>query len=145
MASALPFSDDPWVPAVVGGVVSIPLTVGLYVQSGLGSEMSLNMLLVAGVVAGYLAARRSQRVDRASVLAGVLGGLPVYVFLFDAVLGLQSSFASAWSSHVLGLAVSVFAASAIVGVCAIAGFIGGAFGSWIADQLGRTRDATPTS
>ncbi|MEF8781550.1 MAG: DUF5518 domain-containing protein [Haloarculaceae archaeon] len=66
---------ETWRYGLVGGLVSIPLTGGLYWLSGAGNELSFNMVVLGGVLAGYLA---PPAVDStaAGIRAGVIGSLP---------------------------------------------------------------------
>ena len=70
------FVAETWQYALVGGVVSIPLSLGLYWYSGMGSDFSLNMIVVGGLLAGYLAKRNSVDAKPAGLRAGLIGALP---------------------------------------------------------------------
>lgn len=131
--------QDAWTYAIVGGLVGAPLVVAHNLYSGLGSEFSVNALLIGGLVAGFLAKRASADPDRAAAGAGVLGGLPALAWLLPAMLTSASSFAAAWSFPPAGpLLVVVFGATALL-VCVFAGLLGGLLGKWLASLVaGRT-------
>ncbi|MFC6977144.1 DUF5518 domain-containing protein [Halomicroarcula sp. GCM10025709] len=50
-----------WKYALIGGVATLPFTIGFYWQSRMGSEFSLNMVFWGGLLAGYLAARQRRK------------------------------------------------------------------------------------
>ncbi|MFC7193591.1 DUF5518 domain-containing protein [Halosimplex aquaticum] len=75
-----------WQYALVGGVVSMPLTLAAYWSSGASDHFSFNMVVVGGLIAGFLARRYSADVSAASVRAGVIGGLAGYVWIAPTIL-----------------------------------------------------------
>lgn len=81
-----------WTCALVGGVASLPLTLGLYWSSGAGNEFSLNAVVLGGLLAGYLATGRGADATVAGGRAGLIGGLPaVWVLAGDVVPALAAS------------------------------------------------------
>lgn len=74
-----------WKYALIGGLISLPFTIGLYWLSGMGSEFSLNIVFFGGILAGYLASTAATETVASSVgfRAGVVGGLPGLWLLVD--------------------------------------------------------------
>ncbi|WP_435127937.1 DUF5518 domain-containing protein [Halobaculum sp. D14] len=145
MPSVQPFIDrlpPVWRYAAVGGVVGAALTVAQNWQWWASSDFSADMVVVGGVVAGYLAKRSAADVnaDRAGFLAGLVAGVPGYVWLFPALLEAAASFAGG------GVALAVTAAFflpfsvAVLAITATAGLLGSMVGGWLAGKLGARRD-----
>lgn len=120
--------------ALVGGIASLPLTIGLYWQSGMGSELSLNMVFFGGVLAGYLASVGAAETDCSTVgfRAGVIGGLPglwLLVHLAEAAI--------AWSSPLwfrIGMVslVAVGFTALLLAFAGVVGLVGAKVGGWLA-------------
>lgn len=132
---------ETWKYALIGGIASLPLTIGLYWQSGMGSEFSLNMVFFGGVLAGYLASAPASETDCSSVgfRAGVIGGLPGLWLLVD-----LAEAAIAWSSPLLFriAAVSLLAigfTTLLLGFAGLVGLIGAKVGGWLATKTGMQR------
>lgn len=77
-----------WTYALVGGIASIPFTVGRCWLSGAGSRFSLNAVSFGGLLAGSLASAVATETDGSGVgfRAGVVDGPPGVWLLVD-VLG----------------------------------------------------------
>ncbi|WP_251343502.1 DUF5518 domain-containing protein [Haloplanus halophilus] len=136
----LPLSET-WTYALVGGGASIPLTVGAYWLSGMGSHFSLNMVAVGGLIAGYLAARsRSADATAAGVRAGLVGSIPAVAWALSesipAALGAAGPTPFTVGAVVLALGLGL--AAVVIGV--VAGLIGGKVGGWLAGKVGRRPD-----
>lgn len=126
-----------WRYALVGGVVSIPLTVALYWYTGMGNHFSLNMVTVGGFVAGYLAKRDAAAAKPAGTRAGLVGALPGLGWFF---LGVVER-GDALSSQVAVISV-VFVGVAVVCIGAVAGYLGGAVGGWAFGKLRQRSSAS---
>jgi len=132
--------------ALLGGVVSMPVTVVLYWSSGGGSEFVLDAVLLAGLLAGFLAARRGVDADAVGVRAGVVGGVPGVVWLLPKVLDLAAGLSGpTWFEAVgvalvvgttVGLIALVFAFSALLGL------VGARVGGWATRRAGLSKPAT---
>ncbi|QLG27110.1 DUF5518 domain-containing protein [Halorarum halophilum] len=122
----------------------MPLTVGQYWLSGMGSDFSTGMILFGGLIAGYLAERNSTGAVHAGIGAGVVGGVPGYVWILPALVEFGTSFATAWSSPVAGAILMGFAGVVVIGIAALPGFLGGIVGAWLARNVERRR-AVPGS
>lgn len=124
-----------WRYGLVGGLASLPFTVGAYWWSGGGGRMSLSFVAAAGLVAGFLAAGRVDDVGRAGLRAGVVGALPV---LWLAYRLLETTFAPmepAWFR-----AAGVFGAVVLAGLglflSGVVGSLCGKVGGWLAVEAG---------
>jgi hypothetical protein len=128
-----------WRYALVGGVVSMPLSLGLYWYTGMGNDFSLNMVVVGGLLAGYLAKRGSADAKSAGLRAGLVGALPGLVWIFPATVTTARSLAAAWSVPPAAAVLVVVFGGIVLGIGALAGLVGGAVGGWLAGKVGGTR------
>lgn len=130
-----------WKYALIGGLTSLPFTIGLYWLSGMGSEFSLNMVFFGGLFAGYLASTAAMETDASSVgfRAGAVGGLPGLWLLVDLLEA-----AIAWGSPLWFrvVAVSMLAAgftAVLLGFAGLVGLLGAKVGGWLAKKTGAQR------
>lgn len=131
-----------WKYALLGGLVSMPLVLIDYWLSGLGDTFPTTMVFFGGLLAGFLAQRDAVDGARAAMGAGVVGGLPGYVFILPAMVRTSQSFASAWSSPLAAAVLMVFMGLFIIGINALTGLIGGMVGGWLAKKIHSTRSAS---
>lgn len=133
--------QDVWTYALVGGLVAAPLVVAHNLLAGVPNEFSFNGVLVGGLVAGFLAARASVDVDRATAGAGVLGGVPALAWFLPELVGIPSTTDGVWWFTVVeaGFVLVVVGLTLVFGV--LAGVLGGFVGKWLASVVGR-RTAT---
>lgn len=129
-----------WQYALVGGVVSIPLTLAVFWGSPDTQTFSFNMVAVGGFVAGFLARRYGVDPVAASVRAGLVGGLPAYVWIAPQVVDTATNLAAAWNLPVAPLLVG-FSALVLLGMGAIAGVFGGVVGRWAGGWVGGASSA----
>lgn len=122
-----------WRYALIGGLGSIPLTLGLYWLSGMGNELSLNMVLVGGLVAGYLAKREDVDIGSVGLRAGVIGVLPGLWFLVDTAMA-AVGVAEPIQVQAIAIALMVGVSVVILLVGGIAGIIGAKIGAWLATK-----------
>jgi len=130
-----------WKYALIGGLTSLPFTIGLYWLSGMGSEFSLNVVFFGGLLAGYLASAAAMETNSSSVgfRAGVVGGLPGLWLLMDLLEA-----AIAWSSPLWfrALAASMLAVgftTVLLGFAGLVGLLGAKAGGWLARKTGAHR------
>lgn len=117
--------------AVLGGLFSIPLIVGSNWLFGIENHISTGTLVFGGLLAGYLARKNDVNALRAGVGAGVIGGLPVYIWILPQMI----QTATAWPSTVETVGMLVIVTLAVVGGSAFSGIIGGVVGGSIATKL----------
>ncbi|MFC6903893.1 DUF5518 domain-containing protein [Halalkalicoccus tibetensis] len=117
--------------AIIGGLVSIPLSLGHHWWSGMGNTFSTLPIFFGGLLAGYLAQKNTQKPATAGVGAGLIGGLPGYIFMLPSMV--QTVTASS-PGTVLVLA---FFIPVILAVAALPGWIGGLVGGWLAKKVER--------
>jgi hypothetical protein len=132
---------ETWKYALIGGIASIPPTIGLYWQSGMGSEFSLNTVFFGGLFAGYLASTAATETDGSSVgfRAGVVGGLPglwLLVDLLEAAITWGSPF---WFRVVAVSMLAVGFTIVLLGVAGLVGLLGAKVGGWLAKKTGTQR------
>lgn len=128
-----------WQYALVGGVISMPLTLAAYWQTGGGDEFSFNMVLVGGLVAGFLARRYGADPGDASIRAGVVGGLAGYVWIAPTMYESAASFSQAGGIGPVVVVLFVVFSAVVLGIAALVGLLGGAIGSWLGKHLGFRR------
>lgn len=122
----------------------MPLTLAAYWSSVASDSFSFNMVVVGGLVAGFLARRYSADVSAASLRAGLIGGLAGYVWIAPAIRTSAESFAEAWSFAPAETLLFVVFSAAVIGIPAVPGLVGGLVGSWICGKTGQQR-AVPAS
>lgn len=130
--------SETWTYALVGGVPSLLLALGLYWQSGAGDEMSLNTVLVGGALAGYLIRRhdRDANATAAGARAGAIGGLAGAVLLRDLFAFVGEAGGPAWFRAVGLVFVGGLFVTVCVAVSALAGGLAAKVGSWLAEKVG---------
>ena len=114
-------TETVWAPAVLAGLFSMPLTVG--VHWNWSRHASLPVFLV-GVVVGYYYRHRSKRGIRVGTRMGLIGALPVVWLypLFDALTTIELS-QPVWSVAVQAGPVVVFVL-VTTGISTLMGFTG---------------------
>ena len=120
-----------WKYGLLGGIVAMPLTIADYVLFW-SSDFPLTMVVVGGLVAGYLAAQHAGSAYRAGAVAGAVGSLPGLLLFLPTLYDTVTQWA------VDGILFPLVGASLVVafvlGVAAFAGCIGGGLGGWIASK-----------
>jgi hypothetical protein len=118
-----------------GIVTSLPFTAVGYWQTG--SEVSLAPVIFGGVVAGYLATRRTGECSGVGVRAGLIGGLPIVWMLFDILTATSGLAGPAWFvTRATLLTIGFIVVFAVVGfgLSALVGGGGAKVGSWLAEN-----------
>jgi hypothetical protein len=132
---------ETWKYALIGGLVSLPFTIGLYWQSGMENELSLNMVFFGGLLAGYLASAAATETNSSSVgfRAGVVGGLPglwLVAELLDAAIAWSSPL---WFRVVAVSMLAVGFTTVLLGFAGLVGLLGAKAGGWLAKKTGAYR------
>ncbi|MFA9516610.1 DUF5518 domain-containing protein [Halopenitus sp. H-Gu1] len=125
-----------WQCALIGGIISLPLTIGLYWLSGMGNELSLNMVFVGGLIAGFLAKTRVIDANGAAagLRAGIVGAAPGLWFLVDVFEAFTVVSGPLWfRSAALVLVIGTIAV-VLFGLGALVGFLGAKVGGWLAEK-----------
>jgi len=133
---------QPWAYGLIGGVVSLPFTAVSYWQTG--SELSLAPVVLGGLVAGYLATRKTGESDGVGLRTGVIGGLPIVWMLVDVLLGASELAGPSWfvtGATLLTILFLVALGVVGLGLSALVGGLGAKIGSWVAG----TRSGTVVS
>lgn len=131
-------TNDTWTYALLGGLASVPLTVSLYVLSGSGSEISLNAVVLGGVIAGYLVGSVSTDADPGpvGVRAGVVGGVPTVVWGLSEVAGSAAAVAGPVPFRVAAVGMVLLTITTVVlGFAGLCGYVGGKIGGWLAGRI----------
>jgi len=136
--------SDTWTYALLGGLASVPFTVLGYAETG--SELSLAPVFFGGILAGYLATRRTGTRAGVGARAGLVGGLPGLWLLSDLLAATSALGGPTWFVAA-GIALAVGAAAAValvvLGLSALCGAVGARIGGWLAGSGGRRRPAAP--
>ncbi|MFC7203297.1 DUF5518 domain-containing protein [Haloferax namakaokahaiae] len=130
--------SDTWTFALLGGVASIPFTTLSYIETG--SEMSLSAVLVAGLLAGYLAQRTTGTSDGVGIRVGLVGGLPVVLVIADILAAASGLGGPTWfvvAGYLGMVGVVLLVATLGFGLSALVGKIGAKIGSRLAGSGGR--------
>lgn len=125
-----------WKCALIGGIVSLPLTAGLYWLSGMGNELSFNMVFVGGLLAGFLAKTRITDADAvtAGLRAGLVGAAPVLWILTNVLEAATALSGPLWFRSVALVVVVGTIAVVLFGLSALAGLLGAKVGGWLAEM-----------
>ena len=130
-------ADDAWRYALVFGLASIPFTVGHYWQTG--NEIHPGPVVLAALLAGYLAGTRPDTSKRVGIRTGLVAALPALWFPVDVWVFYAGADSALW----FRLAASVVVALLIVlsfGIFAFIGIVGAKVGGWLAERTGRRED-----
>jgi len=124
-----------WIYGLIGGLVSLPFTVIGYWQTG--SELSLAPVVGGGLLAGYLARRRTGESRGVGIRAGLVGGLPVAWMLFDVLAATSGLAGPPW--FVVGGTLLTIGFVVVLGVfgfglAAVFGGGGAKLGNWLAGK-----------
>ncbi|MFC7029150.1 DUF5518 domain-containing protein [Halomicroarcula sp. GCM10025710] len=113
-----------------------PLTVGLYWLSGMGNELSLNMVFVGGLIAGFLAKTRVTDADGAAagLRAGIVGAVPGLWFLVGVFEAATVFSGPLWFRTAALFLVVGTVAVVLFGLGALVGFLGAKVGGWLAGR-----------
>jgi len=125
--------SETWRYALLSGLASIPFTAYGYWQTG--SELSLLPVFFGGILAGFLAQRKTGTSSGVGVRTGLVGGLPSIWLFVDLLAALSGLAGPAW--FVVSGLVLVIGAAAVVGMLAfsfsaVVGAVGARVGSWLA-------------
>ena len=127
--------------ALIGGLVSIPLTAGLYWQSGMGNELSISMVFFGGLLAGYLAQRQHTNEENVGFYAGLVGGLPVLWIAFNLFETAIGPIGPIWFRMVAVVMTILLVLVSLVLSGAI-GLVGSKVGRWLATKSSQHRTST---
>ena len=111
----------------------------------MGNYLSLNMILLGGILAGFLAKNGSVSARNAGISAGVIGGLPIVVWGLSTLIGIPDGSLIVWSAPILEAVFLIFVGFVILGMSALAGLIGGMIGGWLSKKLGTQKTPNVSS
>ena len=127
--------DSVWKYGLVGGLVSIPLTVALSSWTGSNLDQPATGILFGAMLAGYLAANALRRAANAGVLAGLVGGVPAGVWAIGWLLGFPDGPIVVWSNPLPEVAFLLLAAVALIAFSLGVGAVGGLLGGWLSKTI----------
>jgi hypothetical protein len=119
-----------WQYALLGGLGSVPFTLGGYLWSG--STVSFLPLLFGAILAGYLANRGAGTVHGVGLRTGLVGGVPVLVVAYADVVGV--ALGMNWPTWFLPVGLALLAGFVLGLGSALAAGVG-AVGARLGDML----------
>ncbi|WP_338742423.1 DUF5518 domain-containing protein [Haloplanus salilacus] len=122
-----------WKYALVGGVLALPFTALEAWRSP--EDMTLGMVVVGSVVAGYLVKRRGGKSTATGLRAGLVGGFPALWGLHELLWAVPTVPNPLWFRIVGGVMVLSVGGVMLVAL-AVFGSIAGRFGGWVAERRG---------
>ena len=133
--------DSTWKYGLVGGLVSIPLTIVSSTWTGSTLDQPPTGILVGAMLAGYLAANASRRAVNAGVLAGLVGGVPASGWAVGGLVGLPEGPIVVWSNPLSEVAFLLLVTAALIAFSMAIGAVGGFLGGWLSEKVrsGRTQ------
>ncbi|WP_254763388.1 DUF5518 domain-containing protein [Natrinema marinum] len=132
--------DEAWQYALLGGLASLPFTATSYWQTG--SKISLGAVFFGGILAGFLAKRKTGTSSDVGVRVGIIGGLPAVWLIVDLLAASGGLDGPLWFIAIGLIFLIGFAAVVTVfafGLAALIGTAGARVGGWLADFGSRRR------
>lgn len=126
--------SDNWRYALLGGVVSIAITLDRYWGGGAGDDIPAVAVFLGALVAGYLAAVSRADTDARTigVRTGAVGSLPALWLVTAAFVG---SFGTAGPMQIAwNVIATTVICGAVVGFASLFGIIGATLGDWLAEK-----------
>jgi hypothetical protein len=124
-----------WRYALICGLLALPSTTIGYLQTG--AELVLSPVLLGGLLAGYMAERRTGESRGVGIRVGLVGAIPVILVVFD-VLGATSALSRpSWfveTATVATIGFTVVTGVLGFGLAALIGEVGGRVGAWVAKK-----------
>lgn len=127
--------DSSWKYGLVGGLVSIPLTIISSTWVGTMLNQPATGILLGAMLAGYLAASASRQAANAGVLAGLVGGVPASVWAVGWLVGLPDGPIVVWSNPLSELLFLLLVTAALIAFSVGVGAVGGIFGGWFSKKI----------
>jgi hypothetical protein len=125
-----------WKCVLIGGGVALPCTAFSYWQTG--SEVSLGIVVLGGLLTGYLLTQSNTDTSRAGIQVGILGGLPILWAVFDTYIAAAGVTEPVWFKLAEGVLLIGFIIIGF-GIAALAGEVGVRIGTWLADSVTNRR------
>lgn len=122
-----------WTCALGGGLLALPFTALEAWRSP--ENISLGMVVLGSVLAGYLVKRRGGDSTPTGLRAALVGGVPVIWPLTELILSVPTIPNPPWFQAV-GVAFLLGAGAVMLAVVAGLGALAGRFGGWLAERRG---------
>ena len=127
--------DRVWKYALVGGLVSIPLTVTLSEWTGSTLDQPATGILFGAMLTGYLAANASRQAANAGILAGLVGGVPTSVWAVGWLLELPDGPILLWSNPLPEVVFLLLVTATLIAFAMVVGAVGGLLGGWLSKKV----------
>lgn len=141
MAEIPHLNKETWKYAIGGGLASVPFSIGFYWVAAMGDTFVTFPIVFAGILAGYLAQKNSRDPIPTGMVAGIVGSVPAYLWIFPQLIQTATGFADAWASPLGAAVVIVFSISLFILAPTLPGLMGGFFGGWLAKRTGTDQAA----
>ena len=122
-----------WTYALVGGLLALPFTALDAWRSP--ENITLGVVVVGSVLAGYLVKRRGGNSTATGLRAALIGGFPVLWALNDLLWAVPTIPNPPWF-QAMGVAMTVALGGVILALVALFGALAGRVGGWLAERLG---------
>mgnify|MGYP000282908399 CR=1 FL=1 len=124
---------ETWKYALVGGLLALPFTALEAWRSP--EDMTLGMIVLGSVLAGYLIKRRGGNSTATGSRAALIGGLPLLWALGELLWAVPNIPNPLWFQAV-GVGMALAFGAIMLAVVAVSGALAGRFGGWLAERRG---------
>ena len=124
---------ETWTYALVGGLLALPFTALDAWRSP--ENLTLGMIVVGSVLAGYLVKRRGGNSTATGLRAALIGGFPAIWPLSELIWAVPNVPNPLWFRAV-GVAMILGVGGFILAVVAVFGALAGRLGGWLAERRG---------
>ncbi|WP_233553846.1 DUF5518 domain-containing protein [Halococcus sp. IIIV-5B] len=127
--------DSSWKYGLIGGLVSIPLTIMSSTWAGSTLDQPGTGVLLGAMLAGYLAANASRRAANAGILAGLVGGVPAALWAVGWLVGLPEGPIVVWSNPLSEILFLLLVTATLIAFSVGVGAVGGLLGGWLSKKI----------
>lgn len=124
---------ETWKYALIGGLLALPFTALAAWRSP--ENISLGIVVVGSVIAGYLVKRRGGNSTATGLRAALIGGFPAVWPLSELIWAIPTVPNPLWLQAV-GVVMILGVGGFILAVVAVFGALAGRFGGWLAERRG---------
>ena len=124
---------ETWKYALIGGLLALPFTALAAWRSP--ENISLGIVVVGSVIAGYLVKRRGGNSTATGLRAALIGGFPAVWPLSELIWAIPTVPNPLWFQAV-GVGMILTAGGFLLAVVAVFGALAGRVGGWLAERRG---------
>ena len=126
---------ETWKYAFIGGLLALPFTALEAWRSP--ENMTLEMVVLGSLLAGYLIKRRGGNSTATGLRAALIGGLPLLWALGELLWSVPNIPNPLWFQAV-GVGMILAFGGVMLVVVAVSGAVAGRFGGWLAERRGHS-------